>query len=67
MDDVNVKKIGMANALQTILLCDHSKFSSRALFSIGSLECIDIIIVGEELDPAIVNRLRQLGKTLELV
>ena len=67
MDDVNVKKIGMANALQTILLCDHSKFSSRALFSIGSLECIDIIIVGGELDPAIVNRLRQLGKTLELV
>lgn len=67
MDDVNVKKIGMANALQTILLCDHSKFSSRALFSIGSLECIDIIIVGKELDPALVSLLRQLGKTLELV
>ncbi len=67
MDDVNVKKIGMKNALETILLCDHSKFSSRALFSISSLDCIDTIIVGEELDKNILNKLHQLGKTVEIV
>lgn len=67
MDDVNVKKIGMTNALERILLCDHSKFSSRALFTIFSLDMVDTIVVGKELDEAIVHKLRQMGKNLVLV
>ena len=67
MDDVNIKKIGMKNSKMTILLCDHSKFTTRALFSIDSLEDVDVIIVGEELDPVISKRLQQLGKYVESV
>lgn len=67
MDDVNVKKIGMLNAKETILLCDHSKFTTPALFSIDSLDRVDIIIVGKEIDPLILQRLRQLGKIVEVV
>ena len=67
MDDVNVKKIGMLNAKETILLCDHSKFTTPALFSIDSLDKVDVIIVGKEIDPAILQRLRQLGKIVEVV
>lgn len=67
MDDVNVKKIGLTNALERILLCDHSKFSSRALFTIFSLDMVDTIIVGHELDGAIAHKLAQMGKNLILV
>ena len=67
MDDVNVKKIGMTNALERILLCDHSKFSSRALFTIFSLDKVDTIIVGHELDEAIVTKMRHMGKNIILV
>ena len=67
MDDLNLKKIGMSNALERILLCDHSKFSTRALFSVCDLSMIDTIIAGRELNPATAQKLTQMGKRLELV
>lgn len=67
MDDINVKKIGLAQASERILLCDHSKFSICALFNICTIANIDTIIVSKELDPAIIQRLRQFGKDVEVV
>ena len=61
MDDLNLKKIGMSNALERILLCDHSKFSTRALFSVCDLSMIDTIIAGRELNPATAQKLTQMG------
>lgn len=67
MDDINVKKIGMAQAEERILLCDHSKFTSCALFNICALENIDIIIVSKELSPDIIEQLRSSRKIVEVV
>lgn len=67
MDDLNIKRIGMANSLNRILLCDHSKFTSRALFSVANLDNINTIIVGKELDEAIAHKLTLMGKSLILV
>lgn len=67
MDDIGVKKIGLAQASERILLIDHSKFSIGALFNICSLANIETIIVGSELDPRILERLRHSGKNVEVV
>ena len=67
MDDLNIKKIGIANASERILLCDHSKFQSRAMFSIAGLDAIDTIIVGNELEESIAQKLSHMGKKLLLV
>lgn len=67
MDDISVKKIGLAQASERILLCDHSKFSVGALFNICSIANIDTIIIGKELDPQIIERLHHTGKKVEVV
>lgn len=67
MDDISVKKIGLAQASERILLCDHSKFSMGALFNICSIANIDTIIVGKELDAQTIERLRHIGKNVEVV
>lgn len=67
MDDVNLKDIGMTNAKEVYLLCDHSKFSSHALFTVGMLDKITTIICGKELDPAIVEKFQLIEKQLILV
>lgn len=67
MDDINVKRIGIAQAEERILLCDHSKFTTCALFNICTLANIDTVIVTKELDPYVVDQLRRSGKTVEVV
>ncbi|MBQ6427644.1 MAG: DeoR/GlpR transcriptional regulator, partial [Oscillospiraceae bacterium] len=49
MEDINLKTIGMDNAAETFLLCDHSKFETQALFSVGMLDKITRAITGWEL------------------
>lgn len=66
-DDVNLKSIGMENAKETYLLCDHSKFTTQALFTVGLLDKITTIITGTELDPAIADKFRMAGKQIILV
>ncbi len=67
MDDVSVKKLSIKIAKETFLLCDHSKFDSRALINISRLENIHTIIVGKELSENIVQELRHSGVRVELV
>ena len=67
MEDINVKKIGMAQAEERILLCDHSKFTTCALFNICTIANIDTIIVTKELDSETIERLRRSGITVEVV
>ena len=49
MEDINLKTIGMDNAAEAFLLCDHSKFETQALFSVGMLDKITRAITGWEL------------------
>ena len=67
MDDVNLKSIGMSNAKEVFLLCDHSKFCAQALFSVGMMDKITTIISGRELDASIAEKLRNNGKSIILV
>lgn len=67
MDDVGLKDIGMTNAKEVYLLCDHSKFSAHALFAVGMMEKITTIISGRELDFSIVEKFQQIEKKLILV
>ena len=61
MDDVNLKILGITNARETYMLCDHSKFETRALFSVGMLDQIDTIISGTELAGETVKKLTAAG------
>ena len=67
MDDVNLKIIGMNNAKEVYLLCDHSKFTTHALFTVGLLDKISTIICGKELDDSIAQKFRDAGKKIILV
>lgn len=67
MDDVNLKSIGMKNAKEVYLLCDHSKFCTHALFTVGLMDKITTIICGKELDPVIVDKFQKSGKEIILV
>lgn len=67
MDDVNLKSIGMENAKKSFMLCDHSKFTTQALFTVGLMDQITTIISGNELDPEIVEKIREKGKEMILV
>lgn len=67
MDDINLKSIGIDKAKEVFLLCDHSKFCTQALFSVGMMDKITTIISGRELDPAITEKLRNNGKSIILV
>ncbi|MDO4345064.1 MAG: DeoR/GlpR family DNA-binding transcription regulator [Eubacteriales bacterium] len=67
MDDVSLKDIGMTNAKEVYLLCDHSKFSSQALFAVGMIDRISTIICGRELEASTVEKFQQIEKKLVLV
>ena len=67
MEDINVKKIGMAQAEERILLCDHSKFTTCALFNICTIASIDTVIVTKELNPETIEHLRRSGVNVEVV
>ncbi len=61
MDDVDLKILGMKNARETYMLCDHSKFETRALFSLGMLDRISAVISGKEMSDETVRKLEKAG------
>lgn len=67
MHDINVKKQVVSIAKEVVLLCDHSKFISHALINLCHLDRINHIIVGKELDPTIIDRLKAVVKIVEVV
>lgn len=64
MDDVAIKELGIRNAGQTYLLCDHAKFENHALFSIGLLDLITTIITTPKISPATARAFEKAGKKL---
>ena len=66
-DDVQIKETGIRNAREVYLLCDHSKFGTQALCSLGLLDEITAIIGPAGLEPDIADAFRAAGKELILV
>lgn len=65
--EVPLKQKMIANADQTILLCDHSKFYNRGFISIHGLKGIDRIITDSGTDAGILQSLRDSGIEVEVV
>ena len=66
-DDVTIKQKMIDSSEETILLCDHSKFSSKGYINIHSFDGIDRVITDEGTDPSIIRDLRKKGITVEVV
>ena len=67
LDDINLKKTCISRASESILLCDHSKFSANARFAFEKLDAVSTIITDDGLSPDIQRRLRRLGKQVLIV
>lgn len=66
-DDIAIKKLIIESCNQVILLCDHSKFELRSFIKICDLSRIDTIITGGEINPAVLERLREMSINVEVV
>ncbi len=65
--EVPLKQKMIANADQTILLCDHSKFYNRGFISVHGLKEIDRVITDTGTDAGILQSLREAGIEVEVV
>jgi len=66
-DDINLKRIGMRKARETYLLCDRSKFGVKALFALGMLEGITMLIADDGVGAATRRAFAQAGVNLRCV
>ena len=48
-------------AEQTIVLCDHSKFETKAFINICPFQDADILITGREANLSVLERLEETG------
>ncbi len=60
-DDIGTKTLLLKSASQVFLLCDHTKFDTRAFIKICDLSCISHIITGEEIDQTILKSIVDMG------
>lgn len=60
-DDIAIKKLLVASAKQTIVLCDHSKFEAQSHIKICGLSDIDVVITGREIGREKLCRLQEAG------
>lgn len=67
IDEVIIKRDMIANARQSIMLCDQSKFSNNAFVSICPLSGIDLTITNGDLAPELEQKLLSEGMALRLV
>jgi DeoR family fructose operon transcriptional repressor len=67
LEDSLVKSVLVQRARQRILLVDHTKFESTAFRFVAPLSCIDTIVTGAAINPAIAAKLRECGVNVLLV
>lgn len=60
LEELQSKRLMVAASQKTIVLCDHSKFSSIAFANIASFKDVDMIITGKEVDPHILQKLQDM-------
>lgn len=66
-DDVNIKRLIIGAADETIALCDHSKFESSALINIAGINHIHRIITDQGTDEKTIRNLRDMGIHVDVV
>ncbi|MDD5017834.1 MAG: DeoR/GlpR family DNA-binding transcription regulator [Eubacteriales bacterium] len=66
-DDIDVKKTLIDISNENILLCDHTKFEIPAYINVCSLNRINKIITGRELNETVLQNLREAKIDVELV
>ncbi len=66
-DDIAIKKHIVDTSKEVILLCDHSKFDNHSYIKVCDLSCVDRVITGKEINPTALERLREMGVTVEVV
>lgn len=67
IEEISVKKSMIRSAKEVILLGDHTKFETIAFINVCSLNEIDTIITGSDIDPLRLARLREMGINVILV
>lgn len=67
IEEISVKKSMIGSAKEVVLLGDHTKFETIAFINVCSLNEIDTIITGSEIDPLRLARLREMGINVILV
>lgn len=67
IEEISVKKSMIRSAKEVILLGDHTKFETIAFINVCSLNEVDTIITGSEIDPLRLARLREMGINVILV
>jgi DeoR/GlpR family transcriptional regulator of sugar metabolism len=65
--EVMVKKLMLQSAKSVIVACDHSKFDGVAFMSLCTLDQVDMIITGREVNPSISQVFTDAGVNLLLV
>lgn len=58
---VQLKRVAMAVARNKVLLVDHDKFRQSALHRLAPVTAFDLVVVDEQIDPAELARLADLG------
>ncbi len=67
MDEITSNKSMMKASRETIVLCDHSKFSKVAFVNICKFSAVDIMITDEGADPEYIAKIRDFGTEVIIV
>ncbi len=59
--EVAIKRAMMASARRIVMMFDHSKIGSEQLFRFATVDEVDVIITGSEVDDATAARMESLG------
>ena len=64
--ELQLKKLMIRSAEKVVLLCDHSKFETKAFLQIAPFSDIDILITGKEINEDIYRKLLDMGLDVRL-
>lgn len=67
VEEVPIKKLMIEAAKEVIVLCDHSKFESIAFLNICPINRVNRIITGKEINPEILNSIKEMDIEIETV
>lgn len=67
IDEVAIKRLMIANARKTVMLCDQSKFQNNAFMSICPLAAVSQTITNGDMDPELEKTLIDDGMILRIV
>ena len=64
IEDVGIKKQIIASSNQSVMLCDHSKFSKDAMASVCKISDVSLYITGNEISNDVLNQFEEIQDRL---